>query len=503
MNSNQTDVIQQIEASQVPAIHALLIVLAMLSLMVLTTVVHAQSGFELVLENGRVMDPETGLDAVRNIGITDGKITAISESKLVGGEIIDASGLVIAPGFIDFHAHGQNNKANEYQAHDGVTTALDLEGGKFPVAEYYDSRTGHALLNYGVAVSHHAIRQSLWSVEEHDESWAYAEASEQDIEAVLEKFAQGLAEGGIGAGLALEYTPGVGYDEVYRIFRFMAANHAPVTVHVRRTRGDKVAPHANIVAIEEVIADAAATGAALHIVHITPSALGDTVTVLEMIAGAQAVGVNISTEVYPYTAGSTSLTSAAFDEGWQQRLGMTYQDLVWVATGERLTEETFNTYRSQGGSAGSAGVIAYFIPQEAMLYAVAHPLTQIASDGLSWETGGEHPRGAGTFARVLGRHVREMQALSLMDALRKMTFMPAQRLSPFVPSMQNKGRISIGADADITVFDASLIIDRATYEQPMQFSDGIVHVLVGGTFVVKAGESVANTYPGQPIRLGE
>lgn len=463
----------------------------------------AQPVYDLVLANGRVMDPGTRMDAMRNIGITAGKIAAISESDLAGREIIDVSGVVVAPGFIDFHAHGQDNLANRYQAHDGVTTALDLEGGRFPVAAYYDSRYGKALLNYGVAVSHHAIRKSLWPIGEHDEAWAYQEATEQDIGDMLAKFAQGLADGGIGAGLALEYTPGVGYDEVYRIFRFMAENHAPVTVHVRRARGDKVPAHSNLVAIQEVIADAAATAAVLHIVHITPSALGDTATALEMIAGAKADGVDVSTEVYPYTAGSTSLKSAAFDQGWQQRLGMTYQDLVWTATGERLTRETFAKYRSQGSPADSAGVIAYFIPEQAMRYAVAHPLTQIASDGLAWENGGEHPRGAGTFSRVLGRHVREMQVLDLMTALGKMTAMPARRLAPFVPAMRNKGRIAPGADADITVFDAARIIDRASYEKPMQYSDGIVHVLVGGKFVVRGGESVEDVFPGQPIRLGK
>ncbi|MDT8319875.1 MAG: amidohydrolase family protein [Xanthomonadales bacterium] len=456
-----------------------------------------------VLANGRVMDPASGLDAIRNVGITAGTITAVSAADLDGKEVVDASGLVIAPGFIDFHAHGQDNEANRFQARDGVTTALDLEGGRYPVAAYYRNRAGKALLNYGVAVSHHDIRKLLWPVATQGEDWAYAEARPEQIEEILARFAEGLADGGIGAGLGLEYTPGVGYDEVYRIFQFMAARDAPVTVHLRRARGDKVPPHSNLVAFQEVLANAAATGAALHIVHITPSALGDTATAIDLIAGAEKAGVNVSTEVYPYTAGSTSLRSAAFDEGWQQRLGMSYENLVWTATGERLTRETFDRYRSPEHAADSAGVIAHFIPQDAMRLAIAHPLTQIASDGLAWETGGEHPRGAGTFSRVLGRHVREMQALDLMTALRKMSWMPAQRLAAFVPAMRNKGRIAVGADADITVFDPQRIIDRATYEQPMQYSEGVVYVLVGGNFVVRDGESVEGAFPGQAIRLGE
>ncbi len=459
--------------------------------------------YDLVLANGRVMDPESGLDAVRNVAVQNGKIAAISETELRGRQVLDVTGLIVAPGFIDFHAHGQDNTANRYQARDGVTTALDLEAGKFPVVDYYDQRAGKAVLNYGVSVSHHDIRRSIWPEQEQSDAWAYAEASAEDIDQILDKFRQGLAEGGIGAGLGLEYTPGVGYDEVYRIFSFMAANDAPVTVHVRRARGTKVAPHSNIAAIQEVLANAAGTGAALHIVHITPSALGDTATVLEMIAGAREAGVDVSTEVYPYTAGSTSILSAAFDDGWQERLGMSYANLVWVATGERLTKETFDKYRSQETPTESVGVIAHFIPEEAMLHAIAHPLTHIASDGPTWVTGREHPRGAGTYARVLGRHVRERQDLNLMTAIRKMTFMPAERLQAFVPAMKSKGRIKVGADADITVFDPARIIDRATYEKPMQYSEGIVHVLVGGEFVVKDEQSVENVFPGKPIRHGK
>lgn len=478
------------------------ILLTALALFALPAPPSQAADFDLVLANGRVMDPASGLDAVRNVGITAGRIEAISASPLEGAEVLDVSGLVVAPGFVDYHAHGQDNEANRLQAHDGVTTALDLEGGRYPVAEYYDSREGRAVLNYGVSVSHHGIRKSLWPPGEDADDWAYAEATNADIDAILERFEDGFAEGGIGAGLALEYTPGVGFDEVYRIFKRAAEHDVPVTVHVRRARGERVPPHANIAAIQEVLANAAASGAALHIVHITPSALADTPIVLDLVAGARASGVDVSTEVYPYTAGSTSLRSAAFDDGWQQRLGMSYGDLVWTATGERLTKETFHKYRSPEYPAESAAVIAHFIPEDAMQLAVAHPLTHIASDGLPWETGGEHPRGSGTYARVLGRHVREAQALDLMTAIGKMSWLPASRLAAFVPAMRHKGRIAAGADADITVFDAERVIDRATYEQPMQPSTGIMHVLVGGIPVIRDGGPVENVFPGRPIRLG-
>ena len=160
----------------------------------------------------------------------------------------------------------------------------------------------------------------------------------------------------------------------------------------------------------------------------------------EMIAGARQRGLDVTTEAYPYTAGMTDLSSAIFDEGWQGRQGgIAYGDLQWAATGERLTPESFARYRKQGGM-----VAIHSIPEEIVRLAVADPTVMIASDGIL-DNGKGHPRAAGTYARVLGRYVREEHALSLNDAIRKMSLMPAQRLG-----LSNKGRIRVGADADIT-----------------------------------------------------
>ena len=474
--------------------------------------------FDVVLAGGRVLDPESGLDAVRNVGIRGGTIAVVSEDRLAGRETIDVSGLVVAPGFIDLHAHGQGNIANRYQAMDGVTTALDLEGGRYPISDYYRDRAGQAVLNFGVSVSHHGVRLKVkhgidagWTPEGRQQAlanlgdnkypaWSYEPASPEDLDRILALFGQKLAEGGLGIGMGLEHTPGVGYDEVTRIFEFAASQGAPVFVHVRRARGELVAAASNVASIQEVLANAAGTGARLHIVHITPSSVRQTSINLALIEGARRAGVDVSTEAYPYTAGMTSISSAAFDDGWQQRLSMTYGDLQWVATGERLTKESFGKYRRQAAKEGGGGVIAHFIPQDAMYQAIAHPMVQIASDGGDWVGGRGHPRGAGTFARVLGHHVRERGDLTLTQAIAKMTLMPAQRLEDYVPEMKNKGRMAKGADADITVFSAETVIDRATYAEPMQYSAGIRHVLVNGVFVVRDGKLAEDVYPGRAVR---
>jgi dihydroorotase len=213
-----------------------------------------------------------------------------------------------------------------------------------------------------------------------------------------------------------------------------------------------------------------------------------------MITEARSHGLDVTTECYPYTAGATRIESALF-EGWENQPDSYFLNLQWVATGERLTRETFARYRKIGGT-----VIQHTNTEERVLTAVSSPLTMIASDGFDIEKGQGHPRSSGTYSRVLGRYVRERKALSLMEALSKMTIMPAQRLERRVPAMKTKGRIRVGADADITIFDAGQIIDRSTYEEPAKFSEGVKFVLVNGTLIVKDGKLQDGVFPGLPIR---
>jgi dihydroorotase len=281
-----------------------------------------------------------------------------------------------------------------------------------------------------------------------------------------------------------QYYPGADRREIFRVFEFAAEKAVPIYTHVRSMGAE---------AMQEVLADAAATGATLHIVHVNSSSLWELPLVLELIEGARKRGVDVSTEAYPYTAASTSIESAIFDEGWQERLRISYGDIQWQDTGERLTEETFKKYRQQGGI-----VIIHLMKPEWIDLAVRTPFVMIASDGMPYAPGA-HPRSAGTFSRVLGRYVREREILDLMEAVAKMTLLPAKRLEGVAPSMKKKGRIQVGADADITVFDLGTIVDTATFEDELSFSKGVVNVLVGGTFVVRDSQSVKDVFPGKPV----
>ena len=457
------------------------------------------SSYDVVIANGRVMDPESGLDAVRNVGITAGKIRVISEEPLKGKTVLDAKGLVVAPGFIDLHEHAQEPRNYQFQAHDGVTTSLELEVGTDDVDGWYAQRERKALINYGVSVGHIPVRMKVM----HDPGnflptgdAAHREATPQELEEIENQIRHGLQSGALAVGMGINYTAGASHDEIVDVFRVAAAEKASVHVHLRHA-GLKE-PTTGLVGIEEVIAAAAATGAPLHVVHITSMGLKNTPQLIAMVRGAQNHGLDVTTECYPYTAGSTNIDSAIFDPGWQERQGITYKDIQWSKTGERLTAETFEKYRKEGGL-----VVIFSIPEEAVRTAIADPIVMIASDGVPLTGPKVHPRGQGTYSRVLGHYVREEKTLDLMTALRKMTLMPAQRLEKRAPIFKDKGRIREGADADITIFDPEHVIDKATFEEPLQYSAGIQFVLVNGTPVVSKGELVEGVFPGCAARAAK
>lgn len=462
--------------------------------------------FDIVLEGGRVMDPETKLDAVRNIGIKNGQIAEISTISLKGLKNIDVSGLVVAPGFIDLHVHGRSNKEQEFQVHDGVTTALELEWGIEFLKQWHETRKSNALINYGASVCWPFER--FKAIEKHKDGVntlfqntikgesgieklfdiirpSYNEdLSSQEMNRMLANIQTSLDEGGIGIGVPIGYLPKSNPDEMFQVYKLAAKLNALVFSHVRGP---------NIMSIQEVLADAMLTGAPLHIVHINSMSLGKIQLALEMVDAAFTSGFDISTELYPYTAGSTLIKTAVFNDGWQEKLGMSYGDLQWVATGERLTEETFNHYRKTGGT-----VILHMMKPEWIKAGIAFPNTIIASDGMPYAPLA-HPRTAGTFARVLGKYVREEKVIDLLTAIEKITLLPAKRLEGIAPTMRFKGRIQVGTDADITIFDPDQIIDKSTFEKGLEFSEGIEFVLVNGIIVVKNGNTVKNIFPGEPV----
>jgi N-acyl-D-aspartate/D-glutamate deacylase len=298
-----------------------------------------------------------------------------------------------------------------------------------------------------------------------------------------------LDAGGLAIGMGIQYTPGATRLEVIDMFRLAAARRVPVYTHMRSA--GRVEPGSAIEAASEVIGAAAITGASLHIVHINSTCLGDSLECLAMVEGARARGLDVTTEAYPYIAGMTQVNSALFNAGWREKLGIDYGDLVMPNTGERLTRERFEELHN---SSGSQTVLVFANTQEMVDQVISNPLVMIASDGMAG-----HPRNAGTYARVLAQYVREKKTLTLMEAIRKMTWMPAQMLERSTPQARGKGRMQEGADADIVVFDGATIGDRATFEKPMEPSVGVRYLVVGGTVVVDEGKVVEGVFPGRAL----
>ena len=505
--------------------------LALAAMAGLTPVTSAKdANFDLVILNGRVIDPETGLDAPRNVGVRDGKIAAVTKKKINGARYINADGLVVAPGFIDLHAHGQSIPAGRVQALDGVTTALELEAGVLPISDFYDAaaKEGRAI-NYGASVgwAHARIsafvgeepRSDIYWFEQHmsDPEWQYELANSEQLDAIMAQVQKGLDEGGLGIGVLLGYAPSSGRKEYYALHELAARKGVPTFTHARFLSNAE--PDSSFEGYEEMIAVSASTGAHMHICHLNSISLRDIEIIRPMIENAQANGVNITVEAYPYGAGATSIGAAMFrGDNWQARMG-DIKKSDFTVDGTPLSDDEFD--RLQAEAPGTSIVVHFIHPEERpedaklLSQSVLFPGGAIASDGGDWALNGEmvaadawplpaeaesHPRSAGTFSKFLRVYVRETQSIGLSDAIAKMSLIPAQILEDSVPQMRGKGRLQEGADADIIVFDPATVSDRATFAEPAQTSQGFAYVIVGGTPLVSDGILDTTVLPGKPIR---
>jgi len=497
--------------------------------------------YDIVLKGGRVMDPATSLDAAMNVGIKGGKIAAVTRDRLTGKDVIDVKGLVVAPGFIDTHMHSVDVVDGWFLAQDGTTTQMELEFGRSPVAQAYDfiqKRGGHPI-NYGFSAGWPQARATVMTGKTFEASWdgvneafvspwgnKVATTAQQDrIMAILQK---DLDDGALAIGYPPAYGSGAGAKESIRLWQLAAANNVPVSVHSRYQ--SMLDPDSSVQAFNELIGNAASTGAHGILCHIHLLGLNDPYMLLNMVRKARENGLKLTTEVYPF--GTTAPPISADYLKWDnanERIGFEWNKVRTESKPHYHFKDEADFRKMQKEKPGAFVEMQYIdesTPEglAAMRAAITFPDTIPAADGTGYEWKGKpkgsdklgpgsqaaiwpipadasgEPRATSTHAVILGRWTRELGALTLMQALANSSYVPAKALEDHVPQFKTKGRLQVGMDADIAVFDFGKVKANATWDDVTALNDGFHHTIVNGVFVLKNGKIQQNVMPGQQIR---
>lgn len=488
--------------------------------------------YDLVILGGRVIDPETGYDRVSNIAVKDGSIALITDEPIAGKREVEASGKIVAPGFIDLHMHATNISGYRMQAAQGVTTALELESGVLPVGEWYSAQLQKRLpINYGAASAWTFARIATFTGRPPEPTAAYfqsaqaltewkeAIATPEQLQNILGMVEDGLNEGGLGIGINAGYAPGYGHKEYFELARLAKQHDVATFTHARYM--SVLEPRGTFEAIQELIANSALAGARMHICHINSISLRDIDSSIDLLEQAKERDFHVSAGAYPWSAMSTVINAAMFNgPDWKARVG--YTENAFQLGDQRLSDEQVEAIQQK---APGTIIVYHFLDSEdpkdvaIMDRSVLHPDVLVESDALPWfmiegkvvsqYEGDEwplppnvfsHPRSAGTFVKILQEYVRERGLMSYAEALRKMSLMPAKTLEEFVPQMKTKGRLQVGMDADIVVFDPATVANRATYTRPGRAAVGIQTVIVNGELVLADGSLILDAAPGKPIR---
>ena len=473
--------------------------------------------YDLVILGGRVMDPETAYDAVANVGIKDGRIAVITKKSIKGKESIDATGHVVAPGFIDTHNHWQRAMGYKIALRDGVTTSFDLEFGTVGnrVDEWYAERVGKSQANYGTSSSHEGARSTVIDKcpEMYDapgglacrakyNGWSETLPTLDQGNEILKIVDQGLADGAIGIGATLGYfRNGASAREVYEVQKVGARYGRQYGAHNRQTMGTSTTEP---IGAQEIIANGVSLGAPVLVCHYNNAGWD---VIHEMITNLQARGFNIWGEMYPYTAGQTNAGAVFLQPAiFEDQLGYEYDKSVMdPVTGKYLSKEEF--LKQDPGKE----LLIYKQPEESIEKWLRLKGVALANDALmgtdfdpAWDTPydkleGLHPRTAGARGLAL-RYAREKD-IPLMNLLSQLSYVSAKHLGDMgLEGMQERGRVQKGMVADLVVFDPATVTDNSTYEESWKPTTGMQAVLINGTVVVR-DDKVLPVYPGQPIRF--
>ena len=437
----------------------------------------------LLITNGVYPDDEKKQMVKANIGIEGGKIAYIGAETPEAETVIDADGKVVSPGFIDIHMHEEDfvHEGKQFiianmMLEMGVTTAVGGNCGvqKQPLSVFKSvlNELGGSPVNYIILAGYNHFRTEMGI-------GRYEHPSQEQMDALQAIMKRELAEGAYGISFGIEYDPGITYDEMLWAVRASDDPHLLVSAHYRdETKKDDLFP------VEEMIRFSQDIPQKFQISHLSScSATGSMKEALDCINAAMEKDPTLDYDTYPYNAFSTEIGSAVFEDGCLEGWGKDYKDIL-------LTDDPYKNvycdeeiFRKARAEYPNMLAVAFVMNEDEIRAAIVNPNGMVASDAIL-NNGSGHPRAAGTFPRVLGKYVREEKALPLIDALRKMTLEPAKRLE-----LDHKGRIQLGCDADITIFDPDTIIDKADFTQLCK-PEGIDYVLIGGEIALKDGERV-------------
>lgn len=488
--------------------------------------------FDTVIANGRVMDPECNFDGVRNVGIKDGVIKIITSKVLKGEKVIDVSGHVVAPGFIDTHVHGMDEFAVKFTLRDGVTTGIDTEYGAWPIGEWYKKKDKGWPINYGAVVSQELVRMVVhddlkidgsmdavtgfrkgrgFAAKDGVNGWSVTRSNIDQMNQITKMLDEGLREGALGIGSTVGYmTKGVSSYEMFEAQK-AAARYGRLTAVHSRFHGLSSTPTEAPIGFNEVFTNAFLLDAPLLYSHNNDYGWWEIAEKLEI---AQAKGLNMWAEYYPYDAASTAIGSEQLvPQLVEDALGLKYEDVMYDPIQDKFLnkEEYLKVAKDDPGRL----VVLFIEARKRWLpfwFKLKH--TTVGSDGvmglsnkgalLPWladfsEYAG-HPRSAGSHAKVL-RLGREMN-IDLMHLLSQLSYWSALHLGDAgVLAMKVRGRMQEGMVADITIFDPETVTDKADYKAGTNGlpSNGIPYVLVNGQFVVYENKAL-KVMAGQSIR---
>lgn len=487
----------------------------------------SEEQFDLIIQNGLVYEGILAPPQKTDIGIIGDQITSIGDLSHKGAKkIIDAKGLAVAPGFIDLHAHLEPIfELSDCESHirQGVTTSLGGPDGRgpFPFKAYLDSLKQLGVgMNVGFLVGHNTIRREVMDLENRP-------PTAEELEEMKKKVLQGMEEGAFGISTGLKYLPGSfsATDEVIELSKVASEKGGIYTSHLR-DEGLEV-----IASVKEALTIAEKATIPVILTHhkvIGKPMWGKSNETLALVDQARARGLDIKIDQYPYNASYTGISvlipgwaraggNQAFikrlknpklrdsikkgivfnilnDRGGEDLNRIQFALVEWMPELEGKTLKYWCEQRGlpptpeQGAELvieaqvkGGASCIFHAMDESDVVNIMKHPQTMIASDGrlVQLGKGHPHPRWYGTFPRVLGQYVRERGILSLSEAIYKMTALPAATLG-----LTDRGRIGIGNKADLTLFNPETIQDKATFEAPHQYSEGIEYVVINGKLAI-------------------